>query len=191
MGACGGRKCVRVSIDKFVIKTAAENIQMSLLDSSFPSGSPESVVQRTSGHMGESSRHFQHAQVSISSDEDLLDIQHTGTTDESMNGGYHGASKVGQAGDNGSSPDESGNYHAGAEPDIPGLGQYDDFHTIDWQRDIARDRMRHRHIVKKKKESVCDLIRGAHDAWSGWVCVLLVRLLHFKYNFHVSNPNPS
>jgi hypothetical protein len=39
-----------------------------------------------------------------------------------------------------------------------------------------RDRMRHRHIVKKKKESICDLIRGAHDAWSGWVCVLLVRL---------------
>lgn len=28
--------------------------------------------------------------------------------------------------------------------DIPGIGQYDDFHTIDWQRDIARDRMRHR-----------------------------------------------
>ncbi|ERL84881.1 hypothetical protein D910_02304 [Dendroctonus ponderosae] len=27
--------------------------------------------------------------------------------------------------------------------DIPGIGQYDDFHTIDWQRDIARDRMRH------------------------------------------------
>lgn len=26
----------------------------------------------------------------------------------------------------------------------PGHAQYDDFHTIDWQRDIARDRMRHR-----------------------------------------------
>merc|ERR1719318_408862 len=60
--------------------------------------------------------------------------------------------------------------------DIPGLGQYDDFHTIDWQRDIARDRMRHRYIVKKKQESVMDLIKGAHDAWSGWVCVLLVGL---------------
>lgn len=127
--------------------------------------------------MGDSSRHFGHAQVSISSDEDLLDIQHTGTTDESMNGLHHGAGKAGQSGDFSGSPDEAGNYHAGAEPDIPGLGQYDDFHTIDWQRDIARDRMRHRHIVKKKKESICDLIRGAHDAWSGWVCVLLVRPL--------------
>ena len=68
--------------------------------------------------------------------------------------------------------------------EIPGLGQYDDFHTIDWQRDIARDRTRHRlslltlfskcvhdltprYIVKKKQESLLDLIRGAHDAWSG------------------------
>ncbi|XP_047523768.1 H(+)/Cl(-) exchange transporter 5 isoform X5 [Pieris napi] len=58
--------------------------------------------------------------------------------------------------------------------DIPGIGQYEDFHTIDWQRDIARDRMRHRYIVKKRQDSIWDLIKGAHDAWSGWVCVLLV-----------------
>ncbi|CAG0891812.1 unnamed protein product [Darwinula stevensoni] len=56
----------------------------------------------------------------------------------------------------------------------PGLSQYEDYHTIDWQRDIARDRMRHRHIVKKKQDSICDLIKGAHDAWSGWLCLLLV-----------------
>uniref|UniRef100_A0A336MTH3 Chloride channel protein n=1 Tax=Culicoides sonorensis TaxID=179676 RepID=A0A336MTH3_CULSO len=58
--------------------------------------------------------------------------------------------------------------------DIPGIGQYEDFHTIDWQRDIARDRMRHRYIIKKRQNSICDLIKGAHDAWSGWLCVLLV-----------------
>ncbi|TRY75291.1 hypothetical protein TCAL_01334 [Tigriopus californicus] len=62
------------------------------------------------------------------------------------------------------------------EENIPGLGQYEDFHTIDWQRDIARDRMRHRLIVKKKKDSILELIRGAHDAWSGWLCVLVVGL---------------
>ncbi|CAL1532460.1 unnamed protein product [Lymnaea stagnalis] len=56
----------------------------------------------------------------------------------------------------------------------PGIGQYDDFHTIDWLRDIARDRMRHRHIVKKRHEGCWEQIKGAHDAWSGWVCVLLV-----------------
>ncbi|XP_045476075.1 H(+)/Cl(-) exchange transporter 5-like [Harmonia axyridis] len=60
--------------------------------------------------------------------------------------------------------------------EIPGIGQYDDFHTIDWQRDIARDRMRHRHLVKRKQDSLWNLVEGAHDAWSGWLCVLLVGL---------------
>lgn len=67
----------------------------------------------------------------------------------------------------------SGSHEHG---DIPGIGQYDDFHTIDWQRDIARDRMRHRYIIKKKQDSIWNLIEGAHDAWSGWLCVLLVGL---------------
>ncbi|XP_048488458.1 H(+)/Cl(-) exchange transporter 5 isoform X3 [Plutella xylostella] len=62
----------------------------------------------------------------------------------------------------------------GNTDEIPGIGQYEDFHTIDWQRDIARDRMHHRHIVKKRGDSLWNLIKGAHDAWSGWVCVLLV-----------------
>ena len=33
------------------------------------------------------------------------------------------------------------------------------------------------HIIKKKKDSLCDMIRGAHDAWSGWLVVLLVGIL--------------
>ena len=57
--------------------------------------------------------------------------------------------------------------------DIPGLGQYDDFQTIDWQRDLARDRMHHRYITKRKEDSVLSACKAAHDAWSGWVCVLL------------------
>jgi chloride channel 3/4/5 len=57
----------------------------------------------------------------------------------------------------------------------PGIGQYDDFHTIDWLRDIARDRHRHREILKKRQSGGCiDKLKSAHDAWSGWVCVLLV-----------------
>lgn len=43
--------------------------------------------------------------------------------------------------------------------DIPGIGQYEDFHTIDWQRDIARDRMRHRYIVKKVQDSLWDFFK--------------------------------
>ncbi|KAI1286739.1 H(+)/Cl(-) exchange transporter 3 [Halotydeus destructor] len=58
--------------------------------------------------------------------------------------------------------------------DVPGIGQYEDFHTIDWQRDVARDRMRHRSILKRKGESILELIKSTHDAWSGWICVLLV-----------------
>ncbi|XP_017843392.1 H(+)/Cl(-) exchange transporter 3 isoform X1 [Drosophila busckii] len=60
------------------------------------------------------------------------------------------------------------------QDDIPGIGQYEDFHTIDWQRDIARDRMRHRYIVKKRQDSLWDFIKGSIDAGSGWLCVLLV-----------------
>lgn len=48
--------------------------------------------------------------------------------------------------------------------DIPGIGQYEDFHTIDWQRDIARDRMRHRYIVKKVQDSLWDFIKVYFDA---------------------------
>lgn len=65
----------------------------------------------------------------------------------------------------------------------PGIGQYEDFHTIDWLRDIARDRMRHRHIIKKKQEGIWEKIKSAHDAWSGWVCVLLVGVAAGTYHF--------
>ncbi len=31
-----------------------------------------------------------------------------------------------------------------------------------------------RFIARKKSDSVLDFVKGAHDAWSGWLCVLLV-----------------
>lgn len=45
-------------------------------------------------------------------------------------------------------PDRSqGTIHLTESEEIlpAGIGQYDDFHTIDWQRDLARDRKRHRY----------------------------------------------
>jgi AGAP005777-PA len=63
------------------------------------------------------------------------------------------------------------------EGELPGFSQYDDFHTIDWQRDIARDRNRHRSIVRRKKDSFLEFFRSTHDAWSGWLCVSLVGIL--------------
>jgi len=51
---------------------------------------------------------------------------------------------------------------------------YDDFHTIDWLKDLARDRFRHRIIQKKHKDSIIQKLIMYHDSWSGWLCVLLV-----------------
>ncbi|KAF8785365.1 H(+)/Cl(-) exchange transporter 3 like protein [Argiope bruennichi] len=100
--------------------------------------------------------------LSGSSDEEMIDITAGGENMESHFEQAHGAHGSGGSQDMDELP--------------PGIGQYDDFHTIDWQRDIARDRMRHRYIVKKRGDSICDLIRGFHDAWSGWLCVLLAGL---------------
>ena len=53
---------------------------------------------------------------------------------------------------------------------------YDDFHTIDWLKDLSRDRFRHRIMQKRRKESMWEQILALHDSWSGWICVLLVGL---------------
>ncbi|XP_018908171.1 H(+)/Cl(-) exchange transporter 5 isoform X3 [Bemisia tabaci] len=111
--------------------------------------------------------------ISVSSDDEMIDITTSGTmTEHTLGDHHHGGGGA------------CGVYFSGGESlvsvdsdEIPGIGQYEDFHTIDWQRDIARDRMRHRYIVKRKQKSICDLVRGAHDAWSGWLCVLLVGLV--------------
>ncbi|KAK6627433.1 H(+)/Cl(-) exchange transporter 3 [Polyplax serrata] len=100
--------------------------------------------------------------VSLSSDDDMIDITAGTTTSNKI--------------DSPTQEDEFSTPVPCDSDDIPGIGQYEDFHTIDWQRDITRDRMRHRYIVKKKQDSIYDRIKGAHDAWSGWVCVLLVGL---------------
>ncbi|KAL0280744.1 UNVERIFIED_CONTAM: hypothetical protein PYX00_001956 [Menopon gallinae] len=105
--------------------------------------------------------------ISLSSDDDMIDITSSTERDRSCQNDdfvVHGGVSF------------AGLHVSGESDDIPGIGQYEDFHTIDWQRDITRDRMRHRYIVKKKQDSICDLIKGAHDAWSGWMCVLLVGL---------------
>lgn len=78
--------------------------------------------------------------------------------------------------DSGEFPPETASYH------------YDDFHTIDWQRDIARDRMRHRYIVKKKKNSLFEMFKSTHDAWSGWLCVSLVGVAAGCVAGNPSNP---
>lgn len=53
---------------------------------------------------------------------------------------------------------------------------YDDFQTIDWLKDLMRDRFRHRLLRAKTHHSFLNKLLMYHDAWSGWLCVLLVGL---------------
>uniref|UniRef100_A0A915J514 Uncharacterized protein n=1 Tax=Romanomermis culicivorax TaxID=13658 RepID=A0A915J514_ROMCU len=76
-----------------------------------------------------------------------------------------------------SSSSSSNNGNGGSSDDsfpLMALTQYEDFHTIDWQRDLARDRLRHKHITKSRSSSWCDIMASIVDAGSGWICVLLV-----------------
>ncbi|PAV89923.1 hypothetical protein WR25_15237 [Diploscapter pachys] len=58
----------------------------------------------------------------------------------------------------------------------PLFGKYGDFHTIDWQRDLARDRLRHKLIAGKRADFPQGMLQSAWDAGAGWLCVLLVGL---------------
>ncbi|XP_035223469.1 H(+)/Cl(-) exchange transporter 5-like isoform X2 [Stegodyphus dumicola] len=106
-------------------------------------------------------KHWKRRQSSESS---LIHITGTGTIlEETLNCGqcYKGLSVV-----------KEGSQELDDLP--PGVGQYDDFHTIDWLRDLARDRYRHKYITRKMKESVSALIKGYCDKVSGWICVFFV-----------------
>lgn len=67
----------------------------------------------------------------------------------------------------------------------PEISKYEDFDTIDWMRDIARYRMRHRLITKNKQDGICEKIMRVKDDWSGWVCVLLVGVVAGTYMYNV------
>ncbi|KAM4664914.1 H(+)/Cl(-) exchange transporter 5 isoform 2-T6 [Discoglossus pictus] len=60
--------------------------------------------------------------------------------------------------------------------EVPGVGTYEDFNTIDWMREKSRDRDRHREILSKSKESTWALLHSLSDAFSGWMLMLLIGL---------------
>ena len=51
---------------------------------------------------------------------------------------------------------------------------YDDFDTIDWTRYQQRDRVRVRRMKILKLGTLLERLKEAHDAWSGWLVLLLV-----------------
>ncbi|KAI6184104.1 Chloride channel protein [Aphelenchoides bicaudatus] len=54
--------------------------------------------------------------------------------------------------------------------------KYDDMNTVDWPKDLARDRMRHKY-VDSQKDTPMGMLYALWDAGSGWICVLFVGLL--------------
>ena len=58
----------------------------------------------------------------------------------------------------------------------PAYSAYDDFHTIDWQRDVQRDRVRHRKLGQRRRDGILHFLAAWMDSLSAWVCVTLVGL---------------
>lgn len=62
-------------------------------------------------------------------------------------------------------------------PTIVRNEKYANFHTIDWLRDLSKDRFRHRWIQKEKDNGkTFEKIQSWFEACSGWFCVLLIGL---------------
>ncbi|CAF1650878.1 unnamed protein product, partial [Didymodactylos carnosus] len=51
---------------------------------------------------------------------------------------------------------------------------YENFETIDWLKDLMRNRIRHRILRSQRRDSCRKRFLYYYDAWSGWICVLLV-----------------
>jgi chloride channel 3/4/5 len=51
---------------------------------------------------------------------------------------------------------------------------YENFETIDWLKDLMRNRIRHRNLRAHRRDSWKKRFAFWFDAWSGWICVLLV-----------------
>ncbi|CAF3847061.1 unnamed protein product, partial [Rotaria magnacalcarata] len=51
---------------------------------------------------------------------------------------------------------------------------YENFETIDWLKDLMRNRIRHRNLRSQQQQSWKKRFTFWFDTWSGWLCVLLV-----------------
>uniref|UniRef100_A0A1A8US81 Chloride channel protein n=1 Tax=Nothobranchius furzeri TaxID=105023 RepID=A0A1A8US81_NOTFU len=120
--------------------------------------------------------------ASASSDEELLDGAgivmdfHTTEDDNLLDGDAASRGSNYTMSNGGGGPSSSTHLLDFLEEPIPGVGTYDDFHTIDWVREKCKDRERHRKINSKKKESAWEFTKSLYDAWSGWLVVTLTGL---------------
>jgi chloride channel 3/4/5 len=51
---------------------------------------------------------------------------------------------------------------------------YENFETIDWLKDLMRNRIRHRNLRAHRRDGWQKRFIFWFDTWSGWICVLLV-----------------
>uniref|UniRef100_A0A8C4XYI3 H(+)/Cl(-) exchange transporter 3 n=1 Tax=Gopherus evgoodei TaxID=1825980 RepID=A0A8C4XYI3_9SAUR len=119
--------------------------------------------------------------TSASSDEELLDgagviMDFQTSEDDYLLDGDASVGKTHYTMTNGGSINSSTHLLDLLDEPIPGVGTYDDFHTIDWVREKCKDRERHRRINSKKKESAWEMAKSLYDAWSGWLVVTLTGL---------------
>ncbi|TNM93610.1 hypothetical protein fugu_001786 [Takifugu bimaculatus] len=120
--------------------------------------------------------------ASASSDEELLDGAgvimdfHTTEDDNLLDGDAASPGSNYNMSNGGGAPSSTTHLLDFLEEPIPGVGTYDDFHTIDWVREKCKDRERHRKINSKKKESAWEFTKSLYDAWSGWLVVTLTGL---------------
>ncbi|XP_027143621.1 H(+)/Cl(-) exchange transporter 3 isoform X1 [Larimichthys crocea] len=120
--------------------------------------------------------------ASASSDEELLDGAgvimdfHTTEDDNLLDGDAASPGSNYAMSNGGGAPSSTTHLLDFLEEPIPGVGTYDDFHTIDWVREKCKDRERHRKINSKKKESAWEFTKSLYDAWSGWLVVTLTGL---------------
>uniref|UniRef100_A0A3B3T658 Chloride channel protein n=1 Tax=Paramormyrops kingsleyae TaxID=1676925 RepID=A0A3B3T658_9TELE len=119
--------------------------------------------------------------ASGSSDEELLDgagviMDFRTTDDDSLLDGDASPGNNYNMVNGGNTPSSSTHLLDLLDEPIPGVGTYDDFHTIDWVREKCKDRERHRKINSKKKESAWEFVKSLYDAWSGWLVVTLTGL---------------
>lgn len=88
-----------------------------------------------------------------------------------------GVASTGTAKTYGSSPGTSSDAkEVDDDKELENIGTYGDFHTIDWLREMSRNRLRHRQIHLQKDNSCFDTVKSWHDAGSGWLLVFLIGL---------------
>ncbi|XP_038056734.1 H(+)/Cl(-) exchange transporter 4-like isoform X1 [Patiria miniata] len=103
--------------------------------------------------------------TSFADDDDLLDI----STDTDGSVSFLGGLSTRRRRSVNGTENGSDSYEGGTAPD-----QYEDFHTIDWARDMQRYRKEHKAVSRRSSRSIWGRLKGSFYAVSAWVVVLLV-----------------